>query len=51
MIQNNEKNNLVNKDDAILVKNISIGDFFLVFNYNSNSEVKDEEFLSKTIIK
>ena len=51
MIQNNEKNNLVKNDDAILVKNISIGDFFLVFNYNSNSEVKDEEFLSKTIIK
>ena len=51
VIKNNEKNNLVNNDDTILVKNISIKDFFLVFNYNSNSEVKDEEFLSKTIIK
>lgn len=51
VIQNNEKNNLLNNDEAILVKNISIADFFLVFNYNSNSEVKDEEFLSKTIIK
>jgi len=51
VIKNNEKNNLANSDEAILVKNISIGEFFLVFNYNSNSEVKDEEFLSKTVIK
>lgn len=51
VIKNNEKNNLANGDEAILVKNISIGEFFLVFNYNSNSEVKDEEFLSKTVIK
>jgi hypothetical protein len=51
IIKNNEKNNLINNDDTILVKNISIKDFFLVFNYNPNSEVKDEEFLSKTIIK
>ena len=52
-INSNENNNNLtnNTDNSIIFTNILIENFFIQINYETNSEVNDEEFLSKTIIK
>ena len=53
-VKNEKKNedikNINNKNDKYIISNTFIENFFLQLNYKSNSEVKDNEFLKKTII-
>jgi len=51
-VDNNNKNNNIikNKNGKYIISNTIIDNFFLQLNYNTNDEVKDNEFLNKTII-
>ena len=57
-INNNDKNKEMNiidkkikmKNNYIMINNTFINNFFLQLNYNTNSEVKDIEFLQKKIV-
>ena len=50
-VDNNKNNNIIkNKNDKYIISNAVIDNFFLQLTYNSNDEVNDNEFLSKTII-